>query len=91
MVAAVYGVFFSVQDTPPGKVYERSASSKGLEVTTSKDFWFMLLMNIPLIGILGVIAWRLNKLNSSVQHVCYLAAAGAYAFQSYNCWRANKD
>jgi len=45
-------LFFSVQDTPPGKVYERSASSKGLEVTTSKDFWFMLLMNIPLIGIL---------------------------------------
>jgi len=42
IVAAVYGVFyfFSVQDTP-GKVYERSASSQGLEVTTSKD-WFML-------------------------------------------------
>jgi len=45
--------FFSVQDTP-GKVYERSASSKGL-VTSQKDFWFMLLMNIPLIefGFLG--------------------------------------
>jgi len=93
MVAAVYGViyFFSVQDTPPGKVYERSASSKGLEVTTSKDFWFMLLMNIPLIGILGVIAWRLNKLNhQSNPSVCY-AAVCLYAFQSYNCWRANKD
>jgi len=38
MVAAVYGViyFFSVQDTPPGKVYERSASSKGLD-DDSKD------------------------------------------------------
>lgn len=40
IVAAIYGVvyFFSVQDTPPGKVYERPASSAGMEVTTVKTF-----------------------------------------------------
>lgn len=96
IVAAVYGVFyfFSVQDTPPGKVYERSASGQGLEVTTSKDFWFMLLMNIPLIGILGVIAWRLNKLNfisPTQMYVTWLLLLCLYAFQSYNCWGANQD
>jgi len=65
-----------------------------LEVTTSKDFWFMLLMNIPLIGILGVIAWRLNKLNfisPTHLYVIWLLLVCLYAFQSYNCWRANKD
>ena len=96
IVAAIYGViyFFSVQDTPPGKVYERSASNQGLEVTSQKDFWFMLLMNIPLIGILGVIAWRLNKLSflSPTQlYVIWFLLICLYAFQSYNCWMANKN
>jgi len=53
----------------------------------------MLLMNIPLIGF-WVIAWRLNKLNfiSPTQlYVIWLLLVCLYAFQSYNCWRANKD
>ncbi|MGB3299561.1 MAG: MFS transporter, partial [Phormidesmis sp.] len=62
IAAALYGIFyfFSVQDTPPGKVYQRPASSRGMEVTTQRDFWFLLLMNIPLVGILGILAWRLS-------------------------------
>lgn len=96
IIAAVYGVvyFFSVQDTPPGKVYERPASSAGIEVTSAKDFWFMLLMNIPLVGILGVIAWRLNKvnfINSTQLYVTWFLLVCLYAFQAYNCWQANKD
>lgn len=96
IVAAIYGVvyFFSVQDTPPGKVYERPASSAGMEVTTVKDFWFMLLMNIPLVGILGVIAWRLNRvnfINSTQLYITWFLLVCLYAFQAYNCWQANKD
>jgi len=95
IVAAVYGVvyFFSVQDTPPGKVYERPESSAGMEVTTKKDFWFLLLMNIPLIGILGVLAWRLNQvqfLTSTTLYVIWFLLVCLYAFQSYNIWQANK-
>ncbi len=96
IIAAVYGViyYFNVQDTPPGKVYERPQSSAGMEVTTQNDFWFMLLMNIPLIGILGVIAWRFNKLNfiSPTQlYVIWFLLVCLYAFQSYSSWKANKD
>lgn len=96
IVAAIYGVvyFFSVQDTPPGKVYERPASSAGMEVTTVKDFWFMLVMNIPLVGILGVIAWRLNRvnfINATQLYITWFLLVCLYAFQAYNCWQANKD
>lgn len=96
IIAAIYGViyFFSVQDTPPGKVYERPASSAGMEVTSVRDFWFMLLMNIPLVGILGVIAWRLNKvnfINSTQLYITWFLLLCLYAFQAYNCWQANKD
>jgi len=54
-LTGIVAAYISSARPPPGKVYERSASGQGLEVTTSKDFWFMLLMNIPLIGILGVV------------------------------------
>ncbi len=96
IISAVYGVFyyFNVQDTPPGKVYQRSANNKGMEVTTQNDFWLMLLVNIPLVGILGVIAWRLNKLNfinSTQLYVAYVLLVCLYAFQSYSYWGANRD
>ena len=95
IVAAVYGVvyLFSVQDTPPGKVYERPESSAGMEVTTKKDFWFLLLMNIPLVGILGVLAWRLNQvkfLTSTALYIVWFLLACLYTFQAYNIYRANK-
>ncbi|MBD2103876.1 NarK family nitrate/nitrite MFS transporter [Leptolyngbya sp. FACHB-261] len=95
IVTALYGVFyfFNVQDTPPGKVYERPPSSAGMEVTSRNDFWFMLLMNIPLVGILGVIAWRLTKVNfitSSQMYIIWLLLAGLYVFQAYNAWKANR-
>jgi NNP family nitrate/nitrite transporter-like MFS transporter len=96
IVAAVYGViyYFSVQDTPPGKPYQRPHSARGIEVTTKRDFWFLMLMNIPLIGILMVLAWRLKKvgfLTPSAYGIVLLALVGLYAYQAYNCWSVNQD
>jgi NNP family nitrate/nitrite transporter-like MFS transporter len=95
IVSAIYGViyYFNVQNTPPGKVYERPESSAGMEVTTQKDFWFMMLMNIPLVGVLGLIAWRLNRvnfINTTQLYTAWVLLACLYAFQAYNCWKANK-
>ena len=96
IIAAIYGViyFFNVQDTPPGKVYQRPPSSAGMEVTTKKDFWFLLLMNIPLVGVLGLITWRLNRvqfINATTMYVIWALLVGLYLFQTFNIWKANKD
>ena len=95
IVAALYGIFyfFNVEDTPPGKVYARPESSAGMEVTSKKDFWFLLIMNIPLVGILGVITWRLQKVGLYGAGTMYLIFAGLialYLFQAFNIYRANK-
>ncbi|MBW4542190.1 MAG: NarK family nitrate/nitrite MFS transporter [Myxacorys chilensis ATA2-1-KO14] len=95
ILSAIYGViyYFNVTDTPPGKVYQRPASSAGMEVTTKRDFWFLLLMNIPLVGVLGLIAWRLTQakfLNDIGFGITCLLLVGLYLFQSYNIWQANK-
>lgn len=95
IISAIYGViyYFSVTDTPPGKVYQRPVSSAGMEVTTKRDFWFLLLMNIPLVGVLGLIAWRLTQakfLSDIGFGITCLLLVGLYLFQSYNIWQANK-
>lgn len=95
VAAAVYGViyFFSVQDTPSGKVYQRPSRHGGMEVTSKRDFWFMLMMNIPLVGVLALLAWRLAKANflsPTALVITWVALAALYLFQAYKCWEANK-
>ncbi|PSN17229.1 MFS transporter [filamentous cyanobacterium CCP5] len=96
IIAALYGClyYFSVEDTPPGKPYQRPHSARGIEVTTKRDFWFLMLMNVPLIGILMVLAWRLNKigfLTGAAYPIVLLALIGLYLYQAYNCWTVNKE
>ncbi len=96
IIAALYGMFyyFNVTDTPPGKVYQRPPSSRGMEVTSARDFWFLMAMNAPLTAILMVLAWRLNKvefLSSEAMVIAWVGLLGLYLFQAYNCWSVNKD
>ncbi|MEM8613559.1 MAG: MFS transporter [Cyanobacteria bacterium P01_H01_bin.105] len=96
IIAALYGClyYFNVQDTPPGKVYQRPPSTRGMEVTTVRDFWGLMLMNLPLTGILIVLAWRLKKvgfLNPGTFGLAIAFLIGLYLFQAYNCWAVNKD
>ncbi len=96
IIAAIYGViyYFNVQDTPPGKVYQRPHRHGGIEVTSRRSFWAMLLMNIPLIGILGVLAWRLMKvkfLNATQLSFVLVFLVALYLFQAYKAWDVNKE
>ena len=96
IIAALYGIFylFNAKDAPPGKVYRRPKSARGLEVTSKKDFGFLLLMNVPLTGVLMLVAWRLMKLKlygTGTMYIIWLALLGLYLFQAFNCWAVNKD
>ncbi len=96
IIAAIYGVlyYFNVEDTPPGKVYQRPKTATGIEVTSVKDFWFLMLMNLPLNIILGVLAWRLGKvgfLSPTALYLVWAGLVGLYLFQAYGCWNTNKD
>lgn len=96
IIAAVYGVIYylNVQDTPPGRVYQRPPSSRGIEVTTVRDFWLLMMMNVPLTAILMVLAWRLQRVNfltPTTMVIAWVCLIGLYLFQAYNCWAVNKD
>ena len=57
-----YGVFFysRARNTPKGSTYFKPKKSGGLEVTSRRDFYLYLAMNIPMYLILAVLAWRLS-------------------------------
>lgn len=96
IVSAIYGAiyFFNVQDTPSGKVYQRPARHGGMEVTSRKSFWALMVMNVPLVGVLGLLAWRLQKagvLDTTGLYLTWLFLLGLYLFQAYKCWDVNKE
>ena len=96
IVSAVYGVFyfFNVQDSPPGKEFERAKHPGAIEVTTQKDFWLMTISNLPLYVALGIVAWRFNvveALNTTAVVIICVALLGLYLFQTYWNWRVNRQ
>lgn len=81
-----------VQDTPEGSTYFKPNKRGGLEVTSKRDFWFCMLMNIPLYGALAVLTSRLadlGLLNQRVSLFIYLALIVVYAYQSWHLFKAN--
>lgn len=96
IISAIYGVifFFCVQDTPPGKEYQRPARDGGLEVTSAKSFWAMLLNNLPFVGALGLLTWRLEKikfLSPTTMYGLWVFLLGLYLFQAYSAWQVNRE
>lgn len=82
------------KDTPEGSTYFKPNRSGGLEVTSVGDFWFCLLMNIPLFGALVVLTWRLSNIGI-VSDLLAMSIYGIlvviYAYQAYHLYHANKE
>ena len=55
--------FFTVTDTPEGKVYQSPRKIAALEVSSWGDMILLILWTIPLFAALGVVAWRLLHLD----------------------------
>ena len=84
--------FFSVTDTPEGSTYFKPNKSGGLEVTSKADFFFYLLMNIPLYAALAVLTWKLTTLGlltSSIATIIYIVLSSIYAFQTFKIYQVN--
>lgn len=96
VVTAIYGVIYynKVQDTPTGKVYKKPKKSGGMEVTSVKSFWAMMVMNFGLIFALGLLAWRLTQVkffNNTGMYIVWALLLGLYAYQSYQAWQVNRE
>lgn len=93
-IAWVYALiyFFSVSDTPKGSTYFKPKKNGAMEVSSKKDFFFYLLLNLPLYLALGLLVWKLTQLglfDAILANWLYLALSLLYAWQAYVAAQVN--
>ncbi len=97
-IALLYSfVYFKLaRNTPKGSTYFKPKKTGAMEVTSKGDFFFYLLMNIPMYAALAVLAWKLGPANlhiigAAATDSIYLGLLALYAYQSAQVWRINKQ
>ena len=68
----------------------------GLEVTSKRDFYFYLAMNIPMYIALAVLTWKLgpekiNLLSDFASNCIYVGLAALFFFQTSQIYKVNKE
>jgi len=98
IIAIIYAAIFyaRVRNTPKGSTYFKPKKSGGLEVSNKRDFWFYVILNLPMYVILAVLAWKMSPANLGLlsqvmTYVLYAVLLALFAFQFSQIYRVNKD
>ena len=88
--------FKSVKDTPPGSTYFKPKKVGGLEVTSKGDFFFLLVMKLPMYLALALLNWKLSPegvslLSSSVCSILYVLLGVLFVYDVFSAFKVNKD
>jgi len=88
-LALGYALLFytNVRDTPEGSSYFRPNKTGGLEVTSRGDFFFYLVLNVPLYLALAVLAWKLQGLGMLTATTVKMIYFGLLITCLYQFWR----
>ncbi len=86
--------YFNVTDTPKGSTYFRPKNLGAMEVTSKGDFFFLLIMKIPMYAALALLTWKLSPngvdvLSSGVVTMIYCILAAVYLLEVYKAWEVN--
>lgn len=97
LMSLVVGIiyFFQARDTPEGSTYFKPRQSGAMEITSRRDFWFLLAMKVPMYLALGILAWRLSPANlDMIGQPASLAIYGLlvalYLVEVALVWKVNK-
>ncbi|MEZ8019759.1 NarK family nitrate/nitrite MFS transporter [Vibrio splendidus] len=90
-------VFYkNVTDTPKGSTYFKPAQVTAMEVTSKGDFFFLLVMKIPMYAALALLTWKLsptniNMLSDMAVYSVYAGLAVLYVYEVTQVWKVNKN
>jgi NNP family nitrate/nitrite transporter-like MFS transporter len=97
-ISLLFSVIFykNVSDTPKGSTYFKPKNIGSMEVTSKGDFFFLLIMKIPMYAALALLSWKLSPAGVSLitDTVCTFAYVGLgllYAYEAYMAWKVNKE
>ena len=98
ILASAYGIFYFLRarNTPPGATYFKPKKSGGLEVSSKKDFYLYIAMNIPMYAILSVLVWKISPtgtglISQGAAYALYAGFVALFIFQVSQIYRVNKD
>ncbi len=85
----------STSDTPKGSTYFKPKQSGAMEITSKGDFFFLIVMKIPMYLALGILAWRLSParvdmISATATNLTYLVLLLLFAYDVLLVWKVNK-
>jgi NNP family nitrate/nitrite transporter-like MFS transporter len=94
VIMAIYGVFywFAITDGPTADTHKKARKTGALEVSTYKDLVMLVIFTIPLIGILSILIYRVQRMgyiDHFVASICYAAVAVMVIYQVWQVLRVN--
>ncbi|TFH87714.1 NarK/NasA family nitrate transporter [Billgrantia azerbaijanica] len=94
IVMAAYGVYywFAITDGPDAKAHRKPRKALAMEVSSWGDMIKLILWTIPLVGVLGILVWRIQNLgylSTTAAVIAYLAIAAVVAYQIVQILRVN--
>ncbi|MGF1873191.1 NarK family nitrate/nitrite MFS transporter [Photobacterium indicum] len=90
-------VFYAnVTDTPKGSTYFRPKNLGAMEVTSTGDFFLLLVMKLPMYGALALLAWKLSPtgiamLSGTIVNSIYIGLSVLYLYEVWQTWKLNKS
>ncbi|QXO16304.1 NarK family nitrate/nitrite MFS transporter [Vibrio ostreae] len=97
LMSLLFSVVFyrSVTDTPKGSTYFKPKHMTAMEVTSKGDFFFLLLMKIPMYAVLALLAWKLSSagigmLPDVAVNSIYAGLVALYLVEVTQVWKVNK-
>ncbi|MCK9503798.1 MAG: NarK family nitrate/nitrite MFS transporter [Porticoccaceae bacterium] len=98
VVAFFYGIFYYIKarNTPKGSTYFKPKKSGGLEVSSPRDFWLYVAMNVPMYIILSVLVWKLSPsgtalITDSTAYILYGLFVVLFVFQFSQIRKVNRE
>lgn len=86
--------YLGVRDTPPGAIYFKPKNTGAMEITSQVDFFFLVVMKIPMYLALGILAWRLSPdkldmLSQGATNGIYVGLVTLFVYEVYMVWKVN--
>ncbi len=94
LLMAIYGVYywFAITDGPVGSVHHKPRKVSAMEVSTWADMVKLILWTIPMVGILSVLVWRIERMgyiDAQWAWVCHAVIALIVIYQIIQIFKVN--
>lgn len=88
--------YMNVSDTPKGGTYFKPKKTGAMEVTSTTDFWLLLLMKLPMYGALVILIWQLSPqgvalLNNTLSQIAYCSLILLFVIDVKQAYTVNKQ